>query len=87
MTFMGKPRDQLIQEATVTADFGLLALNSPELNAQVKEAIGTFMRDPGFIQIELRPEAPVSVQQLMPLLGTPGEIVKLMKVSVTAGPN
>ncbi|MGI9462995.1 MAG: hypothetical protein ACR2OM_03600 [Aestuariivirgaceae bacterium] len=82
-----KTRDQIIAEIVATSDFGLVALNSPELSAQVKTAIDTFLRKPGWIQFELRPATPVPASQIMPLIGTPAEVVKLLNPSVTAGAN
>lgn len=80
-----KSRDEIVADLVAVSDFGLIALNSPELNAQTKSALRTFLGKPGWIEIEMRPDVPVAVSQLMPLLGTPSEIVKLLKVKITAG--
>ncbi|NNE21581.1 MAG: hypothetical protein HKN11_03135 [Rhizobiales bacterium] len=81
----GKSREQIVTEAAALSDFSLAGLGSPELSAQAKAAIQTFLTKPGWIQIELRPDAPIAVNKVMPLLGTPAEIVKLFKLQISAG--
>lgn len=80
-----KSRDEIVADMVAVSDFGMVALNSPDLTAQAKAALRTFFTKPGWIEIEMRPDAPVAVSKLMALLGTPNEIVKLLKVTISAG--
>ena len=80
-----KSRDEIVTELVAVSEFGMVAINSPELSAQIKAALRTFLTRPGWIEIEMRPDAPVAVNKLMPLLGAPAEIIKLLKVTISAG--
>ena len=80
-----KSREQIVTETAALSDFSLAGLGSPELSAQAKAAIQTFLTKPGWIQIESRPDVPIAMSKLMPLLGAPAEIVKLLKVQISAG--
>ncbi len=82
----GKTREQIIQESVAMSDIGLAAAGSPDLNAQIKAALEVFLRNPGWIELELRPAQPVTASQIMRLLGTPAEIVKLLNIKISAGP-
>ena len=82
----GKTRDELIGEAVEMSDFGMMGLNTPEFAKQAREALRTFLQKPGWIQFEAKPAQPVAVSQLMQLFGAPSEVVKLLGLSVTAGP-
>ena len=59
--------------------------NSPEFAVQFKTALETFLRNPGWIQFELRPATPIAASQITPLVGAPAELIKLLNPSVTAG--
>ena len=80
-----KSREEIIADIVAVSDIGMVALNSPDLTAQAKAALQTFLTRPGWIEIEMRPDAPVAVSKIMPLVGTPAEIVKLLKVNISAG--
>lgn len=82
----GKTREALIAEAVQTGEFALLGFNTPEFTAQAKAATQAFLENPGWIQFEVAPDTPVSVNQFMQLLGSPAEALKLLKVSVSSGP-
>lgn len=80
-----KSRAEIVADSVAMSEFGLVGLSSPELSAQSKAALETFLTKPGWIEFELRPDVPIAASQIMPLLGTPAEIVKLLKVKITAG--
>ena len=81
----GKSRDQIAAEAAAMAEYGMVAANSPALTAQAKTALQTFLTKPGWIELSIAPDAPVTVAQIMPLLQNPPEIVKLLNINITAG--
>ncbi len=82
----GKTREALIGEAVQTGEFALLGFNSPEFTAQAKAAVQAFLENPGWLQIEAAPDAPVSITQFLQMMGSPAEALKLLKVNVTSGP-
>ncbi len=61
----GMDRAQYTQQMSMALPFMLSAINNPDFQKMVADAAGKFLNDPGTIEINVRPEQPMSAAQIM----------------------
>lgn len=65
--------------------FVLAALQRPDFLTMVTAAAGAFLEDPGTLRIEMRPDEPVPMMQLMEAADSdPGRVVDMLNVEVSS---
>ena len=81
----GATRAELVAQANGMAPLLLGQLQAPELQAEVADALKTFLNDPQSMTISLSPDAPVPFPVLMgAAMSSPAELVRALNASVTA---
>lgn len=81
----GKEPEQLRQELVGALPFVLGALNKPDFVSEVSAAVLKLLQDGGSLTATAKPNAPVSVMQVIAGGATaPGTLVDLLQVEVTA---
>jgi hypothetical protein len=81
----GMDEATMVANAGAMVQLGMSQLQMPELTAQVAAAVNAYLADPKSLTISMKPEAPVTVGQLMTINpGDPASAVKLLGVTVTA---
>ena len=81
----GQTRDELVQQTVGVLPLALAQLQSPELQAQITEAVTSFLNDPNSIRISMNPDAPVAFPVLMGAAATsPGQVLSALNAQVTA---
>lgn len=81
----GLSRADYAKQISDALPFLLLALNNPDFQKQVADAVAGFLADPKSFTIEVAPDQPVSGDELMELAKTqPGEIPNKLKATVSA---
>jgi hypothetical protein len=81
----GISREDYADQIAGALPFLLAALNNPEFQNEVAEAVGTFLKDPQSITVKVEPEAPVSGSEIMGIVSTaPQSLPDRLNASVTA---
>ena len=81
----GQTKDQLVQQTIGILPLVLAQLRSPDLQAQVQEAVTSFMNDPQSFTISLEPDAPTPFPVLIgAAMASPADLVNALNAKVTA---
>jgi hypothetical protein len=81
----GMDEAAMVANAGAMLQLGLTQLNNQVFTDQAVSAVNSFLKNPGSITIEVKPAAPIKVQELMTLNpAAPGEAITKLGVSVTA---
>ena len=81
----GTTRDELVQQTVSVLPIALGQLGAPELQAQITEAVTSFLNDPKSITVSLKPDAPVPAPVLMGAAATsPAQLAAALNASVKA---
>ena len=81
----GKTKEQLVQETTAVLPLVLGQLQTPELQAQIQEAVTSFLNDPKSFTVSLKPDAPVPAPVLMGAAATsPSQLASALNAQVRA---
>ncbi len=82
----GIPAEQYVGQLSAALPFFLTAIRNPGFQAEVAEAVGSFLNDPTSLLIKLSPETPVSGAEIMGLVGTaPQTLPDRLKATIKAG--
>ena len=81
----GQTKDQLVQQTIGILPLVLGQLQAPELQAQIQEAVTSFLNDPKSITVSLNPDTTVAFPVLMgAAMSSPSELAKALNAQVTA---
>lgn len=81
----GMTGEQYGQQLAAALPFMLAAINNPEFQQQVANAVGAFLRDPQSLTIEVAPEEPVTGAEIMEILNSaPQTLPDRLNASVSA---
>lgn len=81
---MGTTAEQLAAGAPMLLSAGMAGLGMPELTQMVSKAVGDFLQQKGALSVEMNPEAPVSVAEIMTVgQSDPKQIPELLNLQVT----
>ena len=81
----GQTKDQLVQQTVGVLPFILGRLQSPELQAQVQEAVTSFLNDPKSIRLSLKPDAPLPLPAIMGAAASPSALTEALNAQVRSG--
>jgi|GEM_PF-1436057 len=84
-SMQGMDEATMVANAGAVLQLGLMQLKNQAFTDQVVGAVNSFLKDPRSITVDVKPPAPIKVQELMMLNpATPGEAITKLGVSVTA---
>ena len=81
----GQTKDQLVQQTVGALPIVLGQLQSPELQAQVQEAVTSFLNDPTSIRLSLKPDTPLPFPAIMGAAASPSALAEALNAQVTSG--
>ena len=81
----GQTKEELVQQTIAILPLMLGQLQAPELQAQVQEAVTSFLNDPQNIKVSLQPDAQVPVMALVgAAMSSPAALAQALNAQVTA---
>jgi hypothetical protein len=85
---MGMTPDELTGQILAMVEQRVAPAGGPQLTAQVKDAVGAFLTDPGALTLSLSPAAPVPVTDIVEkVLNAPDQLAPLLGARLTATAN
>lgn len=84
-TAQGMQREEYAQQLSAALPFMLMAINNPRFQEQVVSAAGSFLANPGTIEITVNPDKPVTAEEIVGLAQTaPQALPDVLNVTVRA---
>ena len=81
----GQTKDQLVQQTVNIMPLVLGQLQAPELQAQIQEAVASFLNDPKSITLSAKPDTMLAFPVLMgAAMSSPADLAKALNAQVTA---
>lgn len=81
----GISRADYANQISAALPFLLAAVNNPEFQKELSDAVGAFLKDPKSLTLKLEPEAPISGEEILSVLGSaPQTLPDRLNASVTA---
>lgn len=81
----GISREDYANQISAALPFLLAAVNNPDFQKELADAVGTFLKDPQSLTLKIEPEAPVSGEEILGLMGSaPQTLPDRLNASVTA---
>ena len=81
----GQTKDELVQQTVGILPLVLGQLGAPDLQAQIQEAVTTFLNDPKSIRVSLEPDTPVAFPALMgAAMSSPAALAQALNAKVMA---
>lgn len=81
----GITRDKYTGQVEAALPWLLAALNNPEFQAKVSEALGAFLKDPKSLTVRFTPSEPISAEEIVGLaLSSPGNLTTRLNAEIDA---
>ena len=80
----GQSKEELVQEVAAVLPRVLSQLQAPELQAQIEEAVTSFLNDPQSFTVSLKPDAPVPFAALAAAATQPAQLFQALNAQVNA---